>query len=245
MALLDSRRATGAVALAVFASTGLKAAPLEYTYFVPAPAIEQRGTSPALPEQRLFDSGTSISGRFTYDAAAAIPVGPGPFGGGLVYEGVLTGLQGTIGGFTFLDPAGLVFALNQGLPVPQPPTLVDALVLTAEPFMVSDDFNLQGFQISDSLGTLFTLVDVQLGWLEGDFLDDSSQPPDLLPPDGALLTRVVVEFRAIDDPRTVHVVLFSNGLDVAVVPLPAAAWLMLGALGTLAGLRRARRRWAP
>lgn len=123
-------------------------------------------------------------------------------------------------------------------PPPDPPILVDALVLLAEPVGMID--NLQGFEVMDGRGTLFTLVNVRLFWLEGDFLDENNEPPAALPPDGALFTRIALDFRAVGDPGTSHTVLFLNDIDVAVVPLPAASWLLAGALGLLAGLRRIR-----
>ena len=230
--------ATGSLAILLLMAPALQAAPVLYQYFAPGPAIETRGTLTATPEQRLFDPFSPIAGGFTYDAANATLIGPGPLGG-LVYGGALTNFSGYIAGSEFFDPAGRVVVNNDGLPLPQDPaTLVDGLVLLAEQLNLTDD--LQGFEITDGLGTLFTLVNVRLFWLEGDFLDEDNLPPGALPPEGAAFTRIALDFRAVGDPGTAHTVFFINDVNVAVVPLPAAGWLMLGALGTLAGWGRLR-----
>lgn len=220
------------LAVPLLLAGSLQAAPVSYVYSTGSVLLEVRGQSAASAGQRLFSADTTLSGGFVYDNAGDLTLPAPP--SGLAYAAI-TGLTGQAGGFSFQDPAGRVVVNNEGQPLGSPPELVDMLTIQAQPPGVTGD--LQGFTATDGSGLAFELVNVRLFWLNGDFLGPDNALPAELPPTGAVVTRAALDFRAVGDPGTTHTVFFEP-LQVAVVPLPAAVWLMLTALGTLAGLRR-------
>jgi hypothetical protein len=130
----------------------------------------------------IFGSGTSVTGTFSYDAATAAS-GTDP-ALATIYAGAISGLTGSVGGFSFSDPSGVVSVGNDITLATCGTTPCDVLRLAAEPVFggVTTPDNLSGFTING-----LQLINVRLFWIEGqdngtligDFLSDQNLPPAL------------------------------------------------------------------
>lgn len=208
------------------------AAPVEYT-FSGSVFLEIRGNQLAAPEQTFFAPGTLLSGSFVYDNEA-----PLLFAGadGSFYSSV-TDLSGSIDGLGFYDPSGFSVVQNNGFdpnPIDPDNPLIDFLAIAADG---GPDATLEGFTV-DNQGSQFALVNVRLFWfspLAGEFLTDESLPD--MPAPQTEVARIALDFIDLSDPSIMHSV-FAEPLVVTPVPVPAAAWLMISALGALRVFRR-------
>lgn len=205
-----------------------QAATTTYT-FSASVAFEVRGGQLATPAQSLFTPGAAIAGSFDFDNG--VPGIPNPAGAGMVY-GAVSNLLGSIEGNLFSDPEGGVLVLNNGLDLDPNSTddmPVDLLVVAAEDGLTA---NLNGFSLMNG-PDVFTLVNVRLFWFDTalDFLDDESLPADLAP--ATEFARVALDFFDFSSGMTHSVFAEPLVLTAAPVPLPAALWLMLSALGLL------------
>ena len=202
-------------------------------------SLELRGNQLATPEQMFFAPSVLTSGSFDYNSAApGFPVDSG----GTAYAAI-SNMAGNIDGMAYADPSGGIFALNDGFdinPIDPNDPLTDLFIITAESPAVPNDLN--GFSIENS-GTTFALVNVRLFWLNqnGGFLDDELLPADLM--FQTEIARIAFDFQDINDPNNTHTV-FGDPLvlTAAPVPLPAAVWMFMGAVGFLGAAGKSRLR---
>ena len=211
----------------VFAST------VQYTYSANV-FLEIRGNQLATADQTFFSPGALVAGSFDFDSAApAIPAGPN----GTVYESIFN-LTGSVDGNSFSDPGGGVVVINDGFdfnPGDPAEPLTDLLVIGAEG---GPEVNLAGFSIGNG-GSLFTLVNVRLFWINpnGGFIDDESLPSELAP--NTEIARLALDFVDVNNGNNTHTVFAEPlSLNASPVPLPAAAWLFLGAMSLLGVTRK-------
>ncbi|MFK7888181.1 MAG: hypothetical protein AB8G16_15075 [Gammaproteobacteria bacterium] len=205
-------------------ATGASAATVEYTFSANV-SLEIRGNQLATPEQTFFAPGTLIAGSFDYDPTAPLLLADS---GGSIY-GSVSNLTGSIDGRTFSDPSGFSFVSNNRFDLdPNDPNnpLIDFLSIAADG---GPDATLDGFAI-DNQGSQFDLVNVRLFWFspQGDFLSDESLPN--MPAPQTEIARMALDFVDLANPSITHTV-FAEPLVVTPVPVPAAAWLLISALG--------------
>lgn len=213
-----------AAALGSLCTVGATAAPLQYTFSANV-SLEIRGDQLATSDQTFFTPGALLSGSFVYDNEAPLLFADS---GGSIY-GSVSNLSGSIEGRNFFDPSGFSLVSNNGFdPDPVNPNnpLIDFLAIAADG---GPDATLDGFSI-DNQGIQFDLVNVRLFWFspQGDFLSDESLPG--VPAPQTEVARIALDFVSLADPSITHTV-FAEPLDVAPVPVPAAAWLLISALG--------------
>jgi hypothetical protein len=212
-------------------------------------------------DTRYLLAGTTVSGTFLYDAFASYDGQSQDFQttpGLSVYAGIygsapVLDLSGTVGGYSFADPRGLVALSNDKNFSDYGSN--DFLTLQADAgakdgesgFRYDQPRSLIGFTVG-----AYTLIDVRLFWIETftgqsvDFLS-SSQLPGQLP---TLSGRLALDFIRTDDPyNTANVNIYSNtvffdGLLVSAVPEPETYALMLAGLGLVGVVARRRTRKA-
>ncbi|MFK8029562.1 MAG: hypothetical protein AB8G18_04940 [Gammaproteobacteria bacterium] len=231
--MLNIRQLFAALLLSVCSIQAASATTTTYSYTANV-SLEIRGNQLATGDQTFYAPGIQVSGSFDYDnTATAIPVPTG----GTAYESVFN-FNGTIGSDNFSDASGNTFVLNDGLDLdPNDPNneLTDLLSVSAEGGPVT---NLNGFSIMNG-GTLFTLVNVRLFWISpnGGFVDDELLPGELAPM--TELARLALDFVDLTNGANTHTV-FADPLVLTAspVPVPAAVWLFVSALGILGRSRK-------
>ncbi|MCX2982903.1 VPLPA-CTERM sorting domain-containing protein [Halieaceae bacterium IMCC14734] len=155
----------------------------------------------------------------------------------------MVGLSGVIGPDVFSDPAGFAYVSA---------VETDIFLLHADVGPELDGFERQfsGFSIEDSAGKAWMAINFRVQFLAGDFLVDNSLPGSL-PEAGPAVSRFVLDFLDtspeydaegdIINGANMHSVYF-DATSISPVPLPAAAWLLISALGGLVIAKHRQRR---
>lgn len=212
-------------------------APVTYLFSTTGVSLETRNNLLASGDMRLYADSDVISGQFIYDNAAAVIVDQPS---ATVYQAVNL-LQGSVAGDTFSDPTGLAIMQNDAPfpggcgdpPAPACQGVQDRTILLAD----GQIQNLVGFTREDGNAVSFQLVNVAIFWLADSATIDATALPGVLPPAGFNPGGIRLDFAQVGDPTVMHSV-FGAGLTVSAVPLPAAGWLFVWAVGVLGLWRR-------